>query len=224
MNEPELMSAYDTTDYNRRVRILIIGSSGTVGRRLTADFSKTHHIVTAGRSSGDVRVDIRSKEAIDRMFREATEASGGGPIDACVCVAESGAMDDFETLTDVAMLENMQGKFFGQVNLVLIGKQYLADGGSFTLTSGIFADEPWRGVTTGGVISGALHSFVLSAAIELKRGLRINVVSPGMVEDSARAYGHLFPGMNAVPMETLVAAYSRCVEGAGTGEIVRVYR
>jgi NAD(P)-dependent dehydrogenase (short-subunit alcohol dehydrogenase family) len=200
------------------VRILIIGSSGTVGRRLTAHFSNAHQIVTASRGSGDLRVDIRSKDAIERMFREA------GSIDACVCVAESGAMDDFETLTDAEMLENMQGKFFGQVNVVLIGKQYLADGGSFTLTSGIFADEAWKGVTTGGVISGALHSFVLSAAIELRRGLRINAVSPGMVEDSASAYGHLFPGMNAVPMDTLVAAYSRCVEGSGTGEIVRVYR
>jgi NAD(P)-dependent dehydrogenase (short-subunit alcohol dehydrogenase family) len=200
------------------MRILIIGSSGTVGRRLTAQLSNRHQIVTASRRSGDLRVDIPSKEAIDNMFRAA------GVIDACICVAESGAMDDFETLTDAGMLENMQGKFFGQVNLVLIGKQYLADGGSFTLTSGIFADEAWKGVTTGGVISGALHSFVLSAALELKRGLRINVVSPGMVEDSASAYGHLFPGMKAVAMDTLVEAYTRCVEGKGTGEIVRVYR
>jgi NAD(P)-dependent dehydrogenase (short-subunit alcohol dehydrogenase family) len=200
------------------MRILIIGSSGTVGRRLTAQLSNRHQIVTASRGSGDLRVDIRSKEAIDNMFRAA------GVIDACICVAESGAMDDFETLTDAGMLENMQGKFFGQVNLVLIGKQYLADGGSFTLTSGIFADEAWKRVTTGGVISGALHSFVLSAALELKRGLRINVVSPGMVEDSASAYGHLFPGMKAVAMDTLVEAYTRCVEGKGTGEIVRVYR
>jgi NAD(P)-dependent dehydrogenase (short-subunit alcohol dehydrogenase family) len=205
------------------MRILIIGSSGTVGKRLTAHLSKSpdHDIVTASRSSGDVRVDIRSKEAIDRMFRVAGSA---GPIDACVCVAESGAMDNFETLTDDEMLDNMQGKFFGQVNLVLIGQQYLAAGGSFTLTSGIFADEAWKGVTTGGVISGALHSFVLSAAIELKRGLRVNALSPGMVEDSAAAYGHLFPGMPAVAMDTLVAAYVRCIEGSGTGEIVRVYR
>jgi NAD(P)-dependent dehydrogenase (short-subunit alcohol dehydrogenase family) len=200
------------------MKILIIGASGTVGRRLTAQLSNKHQVVTAGRSSGDLRVDIRSKDAIDRMFRAA------GEIDACICVAESGAMDDFETLTDTEMLENMQGKFFGQVNLVLIGKQYLADGGSFTLTSGIFADEPWKGVTTGGIISGALHSFVLSAAIELKRGLRINAVSPGMVEDSASAYGHLFPGMRAVSMDTLVDAYTRCIEGNGTGEIVRIYR
>jgi hypothetical protein len=78
-------------------------------------------------------------------------------------------------------------------------------------------------VTGGAVISGALHSFVFSAAIELKRGLRINVVSPRLVADAADAYGHLFPGMPAVPMDRLVDAYIHCVEGDRTGESVRVY-
>jgi hypothetical protein len=74
------------------------------------------------------------------------------------------------------------------------------------------------------MISGALHSFVLSAAIELKRGLRINVVSPGIAEDSAVAFGHLFPGLKPVSMERLVDAYTQCIEGEATGQIVRVYR
>jgi NAD(P)-dependent dehydrogenase (short-subunit alcohol dehydrogenase family) len=95
--------------------------------------------------------------------------------------------------------------------------------GSFTLTSGIFADRPARGVTGGGLISGALHSFVLSAAIELPRGLRVNVVSPAMAEDSADAYGDSFPDLKPVSMQSLVADYVRCVEGPGTGEIVRAY-
>ncbi|MBD3886376.1 short chain dehydrogenase [Phormidium tenue FACHB-886] len=200
------------------MKILIVGAGGTLGKHLASQFSNKHQIISAGRSSGDVYVDIRSKITIERMYREIDS------VDACVCVAESGALDDFENLTDEQLLENMRGKFFGQVNLVLIGKEYLADNGSFTLTSGIFADEPWKGVTGGGVVSGALHSFVLSAAIELKRGLRINVVSPSIIENSVTTYGHLFPGMKAVSMDSLTDAYTRCVEGKGTGEIVRVYR
>jgi NAD(P)-dependent dehydrogenase (short-subunit alcohol dehydrogenase family) len=200
------------------VKILIVGATGTLGKHLASKFSNKHQIISAGRSSGDVRVDIRSKITIERMYRAI------GPVDACVCVAESGALDDFEKLTDEQLLENMRGKLFGQVNLVLIGKEYLADNGSFTLTSGIFADEPWKGVTGGGVVSGALHSFVLSAAIELKRGLRINVVSPSMIENSVATYGHLFPGMKAVSMDSLTDAYAQCVEGKGTGEIIRVYQ
>lgn len=199
------------------MRILIVGANGTLGKRLVARLSPRHEVVAAGRSSGDVRVDIRSRESIERMYLAA------GTLDACVCVAESGAMDDFSTLTESALLENMRGKLFGQINLVLLGKDCLAEGGSFTLTSGIFADEAWRGVTGGAVVSGALHSFVLSAALELGRGLRINVVSPGLAEDSRAAYGHLFPGMAAVPMARLADAYSECIESMRTGGILRVY-
>lgn len=108
----------------------------------------------------------------------------------------------------------MRGKFFGQINLVLMGQRYLAANGSFTLTSGIFADEAWPGVTGGGVISGGLHSFVLSAAIELPRGLRINVVSPTMVADSINDFGHLFPGMKPAPMNRLVEGYVSCFRAA----------
>lgn len=200
------------------MKILIVGTSGTLGQSIATRLASTHEIITAGRGSGDVRVDICSKNAIDRMFREI------GTVDACICTAASGAMDDFESLTDTQLLENMRGKLFGQINLVLVGKSYIADGGAFVLTSGIFADEPWKGVTSGGMISGALHSFVLSASIELKRRLRINVVSPGMAEDSVAAYGPLFPGLSAVSMSRLVEAYDGCIEKQVTGQIIRVYR
>jgi hypothetical protein len=140
-----------------------------------------------------------------------------------VCVAASGALDVFQRLTEADLLENMRGKLLGQINVVLIGQRYLTERGSFTLTSGIFADEPWRGVTGGAVISGGLPSFVLSASIELDHGMRVNAASPTMVSDAAGNYAHLFPGMEAAPMSRIVAAFVRCIEGRRTGEIVRVY-
>lgn len=200
------------------MRVLVVGASGTIGRPLCeALVKRDHEVVAAGRRGRDLAVDLRSEESIEAMYEAA------GPLDACVCVAESGALDKFEELTEGALLENMRGKFFGQINLVLIGQRYLSNGGSFTLSSGIFADEAWPGVTGGAVISGGLHSFVLSAAIELKRGLRINAVSPTMVADSAETYGHLFPGMQPVSMTDLIGAYLACVEGQRTGEIFRMY-
>lgn len=199
------------------MKVLIIGAGGTIGKRLNPELAKRHIIISAGRNSGDYRVDVTSKDSIRRMFEEIKG------LDACICIAASGPMDDFQTLTEERLLEDMRGKLFGQINLVLTGQHYLNPGGSFTLTSGIFADEPAKGVTGGGMISGALHSFVLSAAIELKNDLRINCVSPGMAEDSARDYGHLFPHLKPVSMQRLVAAYTESVEGSKTGEIFRVY-
>ncbi len=199
------------------MRILVIGASGTIGRPLCAELSKRHEVIAAGRSGRDVMVDITSAKSIEQMYKEV------GPIDACVCVAASGALDRFANLTEATLLENMRGKFFGQINLVLIGQRYLLDHGSFTLTSGIFADEAWPRVTGGAVISGGLHSFVLSAAIELPRGLRINVVSPTMVADSTEVFSQLFPGMKPVSMDRLIGSYVDCVEGSVTGGIVRAY-
>ncbi|MGB3434785.1 short chain dehydrogenase [Achromobacter sp.] len=200
------------------MRVLVVGASGTIGRPLCETLAQRgHEVIAAGRRGRDVAVDIRSADSIDAMYQAA------GAVDACVCAAESGALDKFETLTEAALLENMRGKLFGQINLVLTGQEYLADHGSFTLSSGIFADEAWPGVTGGAVISGGLHSFVLSAAIELKRGLRINAVSPTLVANSVDDFGHLFPGMQPVAMDALIGAYVSCIEGRGTGEILRMY-
>ncbi|HEX2285741.1 MAG TPA: short chain dehydrogenase, partial [Mycobacterium sp.] len=134
-----------------------------------------------------------------------------------------GALDDFASLTEQELLDNMRGKFFGQANLVLIGQRYVNAGGSFTLTSGVFADVPAKGVTGGGVVSGALHSFVLSAALELEGRYRVNVVSPTIVGDSVDEYADLFPGLASVPMDTLVGHYVDCIEGDTTGRIIRAY-
>lgn len=199
------------------MRVLIVGGSGTIGRRLTPVLAERHEIVIAARNSGDVRVDITSADSVEAMYR----ATPG--LDAVVCIAASGPLDEFGTLTEDQLLENMRGKFFGQANLVLIGQHYVNTRGSFALTSGIFADQPAAGVTSGGVVSGALHSFVLSAALELQGRHRVNAVSPTIVEDSAAEYGHLFPDLQTVSMDTLVDHYVECVEGDATGRIIRAY-
>jgi NAD(P)-dependent dehydrogenase (short-subunit alcohol dehydrogenase family) len=199
------------------VRVLLVGGAGTIGRRLAPVIAERHEVVVAGRSSGDVCVDITSADSIEGMYRQVPD------VDAVVCIAASGPLDDFGTLTDEQLLANMRGKFFGQANLVLIGQRHVNVGGSFTLTSGIFADEAAAGATSGGVVSGALHSFVISAALALDGRYRVNVVSPTIVEDSVDEYGHLFPDLPSVSMVELVGHYVECVEGDATGRIIRAY-
>jgi NAD(P)-dependent dehydrogenase (short-subunit alcohol dehydrogenase family) len=199
------------------MRILIIGASGTIGKRLTPYLSSKHEVLTAGRNSGAFSVDITSEDSIKKLFEQVQN------IDACICIAASGPLDNFASLTEEQLQKDLKGKLFGQMNLVLIGQHHLNDNGSFTLTTGIFADEPYKGVTGGAIVSGALHSFVLSASIELPRNIRINAVSPGMVEDSVKDFGHLFPGLQPVSMERVVKAFAGSVENNITGQILRVY-
>lgn len=200
------------------MKIIVIGGAGTIGRRLVPALrANDHDVIVAGRTSGDIHVDLTLHASIEAMYREVTA------VDSVVSIAAHGELDEFKTLTSEALHENMQAKFFGQVDLVLTGQHYCADGASFTLTSGIFADQAWPHVTGGGVISGALHSFALSAAIELPRGMRINVISPTMIGDSVDAFAEYFPNMRPVPMNELVDHYLHCVEGGETGNIIRAY-
>lgn len=199
------------------MKILIIGTTGVIGKSVQKALAGRHEIFTAGRNSGDLRVDLGDAASIENLFKE---TSG---IDACIVTAGSSGMESFETLSEKSLLPGLQVKLLGQMNVVLIGQHYLNDHGSFTLTSGILADEPAKDCAGGSLISGGVNSFVIAAAAELKRNIRINVVSPGLAEDSYAAIGHLFPGFNPVPMPRLVNAYLKSVEGVINGQVIRVY-
>jgi hypothetical protein len=93
----------------------------------------------------------------------------------------------------------LRDKLMGQVNVVLAAQDALVDGGSFTLTSGILSEDPIRLGVCASLVNGALESFVRAAAIELPRGLRINIVSPTLLQESVPAYGPYFPGYKPVP-------------------------
>ena len=199
------------------MKILIIGGEGTIGKKVAAALGVRHDIVIAGRNSGDLRVDISSGASIETMFKKL------GGLDACICTAGTGYYGDFATMREEHLLPGVRGKLLGQMNLVMIGKDYLQEGGSFTLTSGIAAEMPARNGTCVAMINGAINSFVLGAAQELKQDKRINAVSPGLVEDSMERYGHLFPGYNLVPMGKVTNAYVLSVEGAVNGQVIRAY-
>lgn len=200
------------------MKILVIGGSGTIGRKVATTFaSRGHEVIVAGRTSGAVAVDIAQHTSVEAMFAQV------GAIDACICTAGTGYYGPFAAMTTEMMMPGIQGKLLGQVDLVLTGLRYLKRGGSFTLTSGIAAQHPARNGTCVAMINGAVNSFVLGAAQEMTDERRINVVSPGLVEDSRERYGVFFPGYNLVPMEKLVNAYILSVEGAVNGKVLKVY-
>jgi NAD(P)-dependent dehydrogenase (short-subunit alcohol dehydrogenase family) len=109
-----------------------------------------------------------------------------------------------------------------QVNLVLIGRDYLSDGGSFTLTTGVLDTDPIREGTSASMVNGAINAFVAAAAIEMPRGQRINVVSPGVIEEAMEVYAPFFRGFEPVPAARAALAYAKSVEGAQTGQVYRV--
>ncbi len=199
------------------MKILIIGGNGTIGKKVSAYFSKKHDVIIGGRNSGDTTVDIADSGSIETMFASV------GKVDAIVCIAGDAKWNAFDAMTEEDFYIGLRSKLMGPVNLGRIGQDYLNAGGSFTLTTGILADHPVLMTSSPAMVNGGIHSFAKAASLELKNGLRINVVSSGLVEDAVDKYEAYFPGHNPIPMRKVVNGYVKSVEGKGTGEIIRMY-
>jgi NAD(P)-dependent dehydrogenase (short-subunit alcohol dehydrogenase family) len=72
------------------------------------------------------------------------------------------------------------------------------------------------------MVNAAVEAFAMAAAIEMPRGIRINVVSPTVFEESMAEYGPFFRGFDLVPVARAARAFSRSVEGLETGKTYRV--
>ncbi len=195
------------------MKIVVVGASGTIGCAVVEELGARHEIVKVGHRGGDVTVDIGSAESIQKMFHAI------GKVDAVVSTTGSGHFGPLETLTEKEFAIGIESKLMGQINLVLIGRDFVNDGGSFTVTSGVLSHDPiycGAAVTT---VNAGLEGFVLGASIELPRGLRVNAVSPEVVEESMEKIGSFFRGHVPVPASRVALAYSKSVEGRLTGQV-----
>jgi len=198
------------------MKILVVGASGTIGRAVVAELGGRHEVISAGRTSGDVQLDITDSTSIRSAFEKV------GSIDAVVSASGTVKFAPFEEMQEADYEIGLQDKLMGQVNLVLIGRDYLSDGGSFTLTTGALDSDPVVQGSSASMVNGAINAFVLAAAIEMPKGQRINTVSPGVIEEAMEIYAPFFRGFEPVPAARAALAYAKSVEGAQTGQVFRV--
>ena len=198
------------------MRILIVGATGVIGGAVVWELGQRHELLTAGRKSGDLRVDITSAESIKAMYEQA------GHVDAVVAATGKVKFAPMEAMTAADYEIGLKDKLMGQVNLVLIGRSYVAEGGSFTLTTGVLDHDPIRQGSSASMVNGAINAFVVAAAIEMQRFQRINAVSPGVIAEAMEGYAPYFRGFKPVPAARAALAYAKSVEGAQTGQVYRV--
>jgi NAD(P)-dependent dehydrogenase (short-subunit alcohol dehydrogenase family) len=197
------------------MRVLVIGASGAVGQAALMGLGH-HEIIPAGRSSGELRVDLMDETSIRAMFEKA------GHIDAVVCTTGHTHFGPLGEMTAAQFRKGIDDKLMGQITLALIAQHRIRDGGSITLTGGILDRDPIRQGVNASAVNGALNAFVMAAAIEMPRGLRINVVSPGLLDVSAKKYDGFFPGHEPVSSASVGMAYRKAVDGGLTGQTIRV--
>lgn len=195
------------------MRILVIGATGTIGSEVVKALADGNEIVAVTRSSAPVSVDLGDPASIRAMYAKV------GQVDAVVSAA--GATAGIKPLAeqgDEDFAYSIANKLMGQVNLVRYGIDHVGDGGSFTLTSGVLGRQPMPGVATISLVNLGLEGFAKAAALDLPRGLRVNVVSPPWVDETLRAYG--MTGLSGLPAATVARAYAEAVATRASGTVI----
>ncbi|RSM40177.1 short chain dehydrogenase [Amycolatopsis balhimycina DSM 5908] len=190
------------------MKIIVLGATGLVGRAVVAALEPRHAVVPVSRTSA-IRADLTDPASFDALFDD--------PADAVVCCAANVPLRPLAALTGEQALEDLRGKLLGQVALARRAAEHLTGGGSITLTGGTFT-EPIAGSGLGALVNAGLEGFVRSAAVELPRGLRINVVSPGWISETLEAMGE--DGGRGTPVAVVAEAYRALVEGDANGRTV----
>ncbi|MDR3477410.1 MAG: short chain dehydrogenase [Gammaproteobacteria bacterium] len=198
------------------MKIIVVGGTGTIGKAVVNELKPRHEMIVVGHETGDLQVDLENTSSIEKLFNTV------GAFDALISTTGKVHFGEMNQMTPEHYALGLNNKLMGQVNLVLIGSRFIADRGSFTLTSGILSQDPIRFGTSASMVNGALDSFVKAAAIELSRGIRINCVSPTVLTESLIAYGDYFRGFESVSAKRVAQAFSKSVEGLQTGQIYSV--
>ncbi len=196
------------------MRVIIIGATGTIGKELVEQLGRDHDIVRVAAHSGEFQVDIASKDSIERLFPAV------GPFDAVICAAGTARSGTLDELTDDDFMLGLTNKLMGQVNVVRVGREYINNNGSFTLTGGVFSHEPMPGMAAMSMVSAAVEAFARAAALDMKRGVRINAVSPVWATETLEALNLDLPG--GMPAAEFVPAYRESIESQRTGEVLDV--
>lgn len=195
------------------MKILVIGATGTIGKAVAERLGVEHEVISAGYSAGDIQVDLGDAESIKAMFDKV------GLVDAVVSTAGVARFAPFNALSDDDYQLALNNKLMGQVNLVRYGKEFIKQGGSITLTSGILSRLPIPGSASVSMVNGALESFVKAAALELHQ-LRLNVVAPVFVKETMEMMG--MDTADGISAADTAIAYEVAVNGDMHGQTLDV--
>ncbi|GGZ14670.1 short chain dehydrogenase [Echinicola pacifica] len=199
------------------MKIVIVGGEGIIGKALQDKLSDADELLIAGRSSGEYRVDFTDENSVSAFF------SSIGMVDAVIVTAGSAPFKALEEMTTQDFEAGLKSKLMGQVNIALHAINNIRPGGSITLTSGVLAEDPIPSGAALSMVNQAVNGFVIGAYGELiKKGIRINAVSPALVEDSYEKLKDQFPGHIPAPMGEVAMAYLKSIKGIITGQIIKV--
>ena len=198
-------------------KIVVVGATGRLGR-VVVDGLNDYEVIRAGRSGPDLKIDALNFESVSDVFASI------GTFDGLISCIGGTPFKTFEELTMEDFALGLSKKCFSQLNLAKAAIPYLTENGSITLTSGIIGDEPILAGSCAAAANGALNTCVSTLAAEYAGKLRINIVSPSIIENSVEDYGMLFDGFEPTSKKRIVEAYRRTISAPISGRVLRQTR
>lgn len=196
------------------MKVLVVGGTGLIGSGVAQALGAKHDVIVASRSS-EVTVDLNDPSSIAAMFSKV------GKVDAVVSAAGHVPFNNLTELTRDDFVHGITDKALGQIELAQQAYNNLSDGGSVTLMAGVLARTPIKTGAVAAAANGALESYIVAAAIETPRGIRINGISPTVLVE-AKGFHNYFPGFPQVTLKQVTDAYIRAVDGWDNGAIYKL--
>lgn len=220
--------------------VVVIGGLSGIGRAVAQQAAAAGaRVIAAGRSKAPAdfpgsitaaQVDITDDASVARLF------AGIGAFDHLVVTA--GPVIGSARLADLHIDDAIAAfnvKFFGQMRVAQRALSHISPTGSITLTSGLLARKAAPGALVKASMNAATEIMAKTLAKELAP-LRVNVVSPGMVETgmwgemseaerkamAARAGAHLPVGRVGQGSDLAQAYLMLMQNGFMTGSVVDV--
>lgn len=176
-------------------RILVIGGSSGIGFAVaqaaaedgaqvviaSSDAARVGNAIgRLGRGEG-VRLDVTDEAAVRAFFAASDD------FDHIAFTAADWGQVDHAAFADIdlaAAAGLFEVRFWGAAAVAKHGASRLRPGGSLTLTNGMAAHRPQKGLAVATAMAGAVEHLVLGLAVELAP-IRVNGVCPGAIRTEA---------------------------------------
>ncbi|SEC72386.1 NAD(P)-dependent dehydrogenase, short-chain alcohol dehydrogenase family [Bradyrhizobium erythrophlei] len=178
--------------------------------------------------SAGMTVDLRDEAGVSRFFDQV------GAFDHLAITAGDQGLPAFGATRDldlVAAREALTLRFWGSLAAVKHASRVIAANGSITLTGGLLAHRPQKGMPFVTAAAGAMESLARGLAVDLAP-VRVNAVCPGLIltervkqmpEERVRGYVAGLPVPRAAsPSEAAAAYVYLMLNSYVTGQILAV--
>jgi NAD(P)-dependent dehydrogenase (short-subunit alcohol dehydrogenase family) len=226
-------------------RVFVIGGSSGIGFAVAWAARNAGAEVAIASSNADrvddavarlgggegVQLDVTDEAAVAAFF------AASGPIDHIVFTAADWAQVDHKPFAEIDIAAEatlFDVRFWGALAVAKHGAKCVVPGGSITLTNGMAAHRPQRGLAVATAMAGAVEHLVMGLAVELAP-VRVNGVCPGAIRTEAwdelpdafrkfqeeRLAGQLIPRVGE--LQEAAEAYLYLMRGTyTTGQTLRV--